>query len=635
MAGEIETAKVDWAADAPRSIFFGDIYFSGDGAGEARHVFVDGNDLQSRFASAQRFSIGELGFGTGLNILVASDLWRRTAKLAGARLHFLSFEKHPLLRDDLARALSAFPQFEALGEPLLAQYPPPVEGVHRLRLADDVSLTLVLGDARRMLAATEASINAWFLDGFAPSRNPDMWTPEVFDEIARLSSAGATAATFSVAGIVRRALEGAGFEVGKRPGYGRKREMLTARIAEPAAKSNRAPWFANESLKPLPSGASVAIIGGGVAGASLARELAFAGLQPTIFERDAIASGASGNPAGLIMPRLDLGGGSSSQFFRIAYLHVLRTIASIEGASGERIYKPCGVLLKAATDEERARQERIVAAKLFPSGWIEARDDGLFFPQAGVIDPPRYCALLAAGARIVRERTISLEALAEGVIVRSEDGAHERFDAAVIANGRDALRFVEARSLPLSGVAGQIDFFPGAAPPPHAVAFGPYAAPAPTGGIVIGATYEKIDAGEEPRTSAAASAENIASVGAVLADLAQGLAPSVSQPRASIRCQTPDRLPVAGPLPDWSYFGGVYDNLRLGKKSDYPPGRVTPGVFILAGLGSRGMVTAPYAAAMMAAEMTGAPIEREIAEALHPARFFIRDLKRSQRIVAR
>lgn len=635
MTGGIETAKVDWAADGPRSIFFGDIYFSGDGASEARHVFVEGNDLPSRFASAQRFSIGELGFGTGLNILAACDLWRRTAKPAGARLRFLSFEKHPLARDDIARALSAFPQFEKLGEPLLAQYPPPVEGFHRLRLSDDVSLTLALGDARRLLAATEASIDAWFLDGFAPSKNPDMWTPEVFGEIARLSSAGATAATFSVAGGVRRALEGAGFEIARRSGYGRKREMLTARIAEPAAKSNRTPWFANENLKPLPTGAAVAIIGGGVAGASLARELAFAGLRPTIFEQDAIASAASGNPAGLVMPRLDLGSGPSSQFFRTAYIHALRTIASIERASGERIYNPCGVLLKATTEEEHARQEKIVAAAPLSPDWIEARGDGLFFPQAGVVDPPRYCALLAAGARIVRGRAILLDALAEGVVVLTAEGARERFDAAIIANSRDALRFVEARSLPLSGVAGQIDFFPGAAPPPCAVAFGPYAAPAPSGGLVIGATYEKIEPFMSPCASEAATSENIAAIAAALPEIAANLDRNASRPRAAVRCQTPDRLPVAGPLPDWNFFGAAYDDLRLGKARDYPPGQAAPGVFILAGLGSRGMVTAPYAAAMLVAEMTGASVEREIAEALHPARFFIRDLKRSQRIVAR
>lgn len=634
MTGGIETAKVDWAANAPRSIFFGDIYFSGEGAGEARHVFIDGNDLSARFASAQRFSIGELGFGAGLNILVASDLWLRTVKPAGARLNFLSFEKYPLAKNDLSRAQSAWPQFQSLSEALLAQYPPAIEGVHLLRLSEEISLTLALGDACEMLGRIEASIDAWFLDGFAPSKNPDMWTPEIFADIARLSAPGATAATFSVAGGVRRALEGAGFEIGKKAGYGRKREMLTARIGAASARSNRLPWFANENLRRLQPGESVAVFGGGVAGASLGRELALAGLHPTIFEKDAIASGASGNPAGLVMPRLDLGGGPSAHFFRAAYLHGLQTIASLEKLSGKRIFNPCGVLLKALNDEERARHEKILAASLFPPEWLEARDDGLFFPQAGVVDPPRYCALLSADARFSRRHAVSLESDPDGVIVQTADGAHQRFDAVVIANGRDALRFVEARSLPLSGVMGQIDFFPDASPPPFAVAFGPYAAPAPHGGLVIGATYEKIESSTHPFASEAATSANVAAIGTAMPEIASGLDPFVSRPRAAVRCQTPDRLPVAGPLPDWNFFGGAFDDLRLGKMRDYPRGRVRPGVFILSGLGSRGLVTAPYAAALMVAEMTGAPIEREIAEALHPARFFIRNLKRSQQIVA-
>ncbi len=639
MTGErgLEYAKVDWEADAPRSTFFDDIYYSGDGAEEARQVFIDGNNLAARFKTADRFAIGELGFGAGVNVLVAAELWSRTIKRDGARLDLLSFEKFPLAAPDLDRAHRAFPHLVGWSAALLTEYPPPVEGVHRLRLAGDVTLTLVYGDARDALQRTEAKIDAWFLDGFAPAKNPELWSPEIFSEIARLSAPGATAATFTVAGSVRRALQGAGFSIEKRAGYGRKREMLTAGLNNARGmRSRRAPWFAWENLQPLSDGARVAIIGGGVAGSSLAHELRAAGLVPTIIDPAGIAGGASGNAAGLIMPRPDLGGGAAARFFRAAYCHALRTIAALE-KQGDRFFNPCGVLLKAASDEERERQQKIVSAGVLPPGWIEAHDDGLFFPQGGVIDPRLYCARLAEGSEMIKARAERIVRAHDGLLVELDDRRHIPVDAVVIANGCDALRFVEARSLPLRGVMGQIDHFPAAPAPAHAVVSGTYAAPAPDGGLVIGATYERLGPGAVPETSNAATAENISAIAKFLPEFAATLDPAASRPRASIRCQTPDRLPVAGPLPDWNFYAGAYDDLRHGRRRDYPTGRAATGVYILTGLGSRGLLTAPLSAAAIAAEMTGAPspLEREIAEALHPARFFIRDLKRSQRFVAK
>lgn len=631
MTGGIETAKVDWEASAPRSIFFGDVYFSGDGAAEAEHVFIDGNDLARRFENASRFVVGELGFGTGLNILVAGDRWRRAKKPAGARLDFISFEKHPLSPDDLRRAHAAWPQYADLSAELRASYPPPAEGLHRLQLGAGASLTLAIGDARDMLSRVDVAVDAWFLDGFAPSRNPDMWTEEIFAAIARLSSPDATAATFTVAGEVRRGVARAGFAIEKRAGYGRKKEMLAARFEATPPRRRRAPWFDPENLKRLSAGASVGVIGGGVAGASLAHALVGAGLRATIIDAAGIAGGASGNPAGLVVPRLDLGDGAAARFSRAAYCHALAVIDRLERGAGEKFFNPCGVLLKATTEEEAARHRKILEARLLPDGWIEERAGGLYFPQAGVVDPPRYCARLAEGADFVKARARSLRRDKGGVAVELASRERLAFDAVVIANGRDALCFVETRSLPLSGVMGQIDHFPSAPGPFKAIAFGPYAAPAPGGGIIVGATYEKVDARAEPVATLAATVENLRAVGAVVPEIAT-LDPAASRPRAAIRCQTPDRLPVAGAVPDWNFFGAAYDDLRLGKSRDYPRARVVPDVFILSGLGSRGLVAAPLCAALVVSEILGAllPVERAVADALSPARFFIRDLRRGR-----
>jgi tRNA 5-methylaminomethyl-2-thiouridine biosynthesis bifunctional protein len=639
MTGEknkIETAEVDWEANAPRSVFFDDIYFSGDGLAETQHVFLAGNNLAARFGAGGRFCVGELGFGTGLNFLAAWDLWRRTQKPPGARLDFFSVEKHPLEKAALARALGAWPALEHLSEKLVAAYPVASAGFHRFDLDETVTLTLAIGDAAAMLASADARIDAWFLDGFAPSKNPSMWSEEIFTQVMRLSAPGATASTFTVAGAVKRALTSAGFEIAKRPGFGRKREMLAAQAPlAHAPGSSRAPWYARPKTTPLQTRMQIGVIGGGVAGASLAHALRTVGCSVTIIDARAIAAGASGNPAGLVMPRLDLGGGAAARFFVSAYRHCLTTICNLD-AEHNGFFNRCGVLLKANDDADAARQAAVFNAGLLPSGWIESTANGLFFPNAGVVDPRGFCLALAADTPLITKNAARIERATGRTIVHFDDGETAGFDAVIIANGRDALRFAQIRSLPLSGTMGQVDHYPEAAAPAHAIAAGPYIAPAPGGGVVIGATYEKISAEQPALCSTTATAENLRRLAEISPMDATALARKASTPRAAVRCQTPDRLPVVGAIPDWGFYSGAYDGLRLGKMTDYPSGEFLEGIYVLTGLGSRGMVTAPLCAAMIVADLIGgpAPVERDISEALHPARFFIRDLKRARKVRA-
>lgn len=623
-------ARLDWNEGAPHSAAFGDIYFSEDGPSETAHVFLAGNDLANRFISASRFAIGEFGFGSGLNFLMAWDLWRRTQKSAGARLHFFSVEAFPLHPDDMARAHAAWPRLAGLSARLRALLPPPVAGPHALPVAPDVTLTLVYDEAEEALAGAEGGVDAWFFDGFSPAKNPEMWRASLFEHAARLSNSGATFATFTVAGDVRRALAAAGFSMEKRPGYGRKKEMLAGRIGDPPRRSERAPWFANARPRRLAPGARIAIVGGGIAGASLAAAARRAGLDAVIVEREALAAGASGNPAGLIMPRLDLGDGPGARFFLLSYVHAVRLLSDI---GSPEIFSPCGVMLCALKPEQKERLQRIAAAGLLPADWLQTESDGLYLPQAGVVDPTAYVRALVADTPVVNANALRIrhgETLAVETGARTLDG----FSAVILANGADASRFVEARGLPLSRIAGQIDWFPDANPPDRALAYGPYAAPAPGGGVAIGATYDSLEAGESATLSFDATQSNIDAVRAYAPGLAAALDPARSRPRASERCQTPDRAPVVGPLPDLGFYGAAYDGLRTGAAGDYPGGEMIPGLYALTGLGSRGLVTAPLAAEILVSEIAGAPspVSHEIAEALHPARFFIRDLKRGQTI---
>ena len=636
----ITEAELDWGAPddgvAPRSIFFNDIYFSGDGPAETTHVFLTGNNLPARYKTAEQFTIGELGFGTGLNFLAAWAQWQRAEKPAGATLHFFSVEAFPLSPADLERAHAHWPELAALSQRLRDAYPPPLPGLHHLDLGDGVTLTLFIGDVLTGLQTTEAQIDAWFLDGFSPDKNPQMWSPQVMTELAGLSRDGATLATFTVAGAVRRGLIAAGFEIEKRPGFGRKRQMLGGRINRPDNNTARKPWYDTRASIPLKPGANIAIVGAGIAGASLAYALRAQGYCPTLIDPGGLASGASGNPAGLIMPRLDADDTPAARFHTHAYLYTERLIKRLQEQTPGQFFNPCGALMRSDNDRERARQKKILSLNVLPSGWIEEREDGLFFPQGGVIDPRAFVTTLAKGVPIITKRVCKLCKTDTGVCLSCDDNTQIECDAVVIANGLDAMRFSQSRSLPLTGSAGQIDLFPGHAAPDHAIASGAYAAPTPGGDLVIGATYAPITIGALPAFSPEATRTTIDAVQRFLPEITADLSPEYSTPRASIRCTTPDQLPVAGPMPDWGFYSGAYDDLRrgrvVGRCGPYPPGKTQTGIYILTSLGSRGLVTAPLAAAFIAAEIASAPspLDAETAEALHPARFFIRDIKRTK-----
>lgn len=229
MPVEDAAAKIRWEdGDLPVSTQFDDPYFSRqDGLAETIHVFLDGNDLTRRFSDAHSFSIAELGFGTGLNALATVALWGRAAP-SGARLTYTAFELYPMAGDDMARALTAWPDLAPLADALLASWPAPEIAL------PGADLSVVMGDARQTVPNWDGTAQAWFLDGFAPSRNPQMWEPALLQAVHDRTSPGGTFATYSAAGAVRRALAASGFQVARVPGYGRKREMLTGSRQDPA-----------------------------------------------------------------------------------------------------------------------------------------------------------------------------------------------------------------------------------------------------------------------------------------------------------------------------------------------------------------------------------------------------------------
>ena len=406
---------VDWQDGVPVSRLFGDVYFSrASGAAETRHVFLRGNALReqwSRLAPRSQFIIGETGFGTGLNFTCAWQLWEEVAP-GDARLHFVSVEQYPLASSDMARALALWPELVHYREALLncwEEFPP---GWHRLAFAGGrVLLTLLIGEVAAVLPRLDARVDAWFLDGFAPAKNPEMWRPEVLTEIARLSRADTTLATYTVAGEIRRGLEANGFAVEKRPGFGRKREMLCGKFTASRVRTRPPPWFE----RPIaPSGERrAAVIGAGLAGTASAASLAARGWSVDLIERASeLASEASSIPQAVLYARLSPHGTALSELSVTGLLHTSRLARALLSGEPES-FQPSGVLQLAYDAAEELRQERLTALRL-PSSFIarvdradasalagiELPSGGLWFPRAGWIHAPALCRALAGHAAI-------------------------------------------------------------------------------------------------------------------------------------------------------------------------------------------------------------------------------------------
>ena len=221
-----QTAKLDWRDGVPIATAFDDPYYSlEDGLAETTHVFLEGNDLPTRFGGD--FQIAELGFGTGLNLLVTWAAWAKAG--SPGHLHFTSFEAFPMQLDDMRNALSQFPQIAPYAKTLLSEWRP-AKG--KITLSDGPTLHVITGDARRSVPAWDGKADAWFLDGFSPAKNPELWEPTLLRAVASHTKPGGTAATYSAAGHVRQALSGAGFDVVRTPGFGRKRHMTRARLPD-------------------------------------------------------------------------------------------------------------------------------------------------------------------------------------------------------------------------------------------------------------------------------------------------------------------------------------------------------------------------------------------------------------------
>lgn len=618
----VTAARLDWRADTPVASDFADVYFSVDGgSAEARFVFLDGNRLPERFAAGgfRRFVIGETGFGTGLNFLVAADEFLRRAP-ADATLHFVSVEKFPLADADLARAHAHWPELAALAAELRALYPPPCAGFHHRVLAGGrIRLTLLYGDAAALLPRLDAAVDAWFLDGFSPAKNPDLWTPEVFAEVARLSAPGATLATFTAATVAKVGLPAVGFALAKVPGFGHKRDMLTGQ-------------FGGASVPARGTG-TAAVIGGGLAGCAAARALAERGWQVTLFERNArLADETSGNLAGAVYPKFSVHETAQNRWYRDSYLYAQARLAQVLGAADGERWAACGLLQLAIGDSADKLREAATSGRWPDRVLRQCRadetamltgvplaDGGLWFADAAWVHPPALCAALVDHPGIKVRTGVAVQELAHDGLAPVLDG--QRFQVAVIANALAANRFAATADLPLRRVRGQVSHVAATASSAALraiVCHEGYLTPARTGLHCVGATFSPRDPDPDVRTGdhrenldtlAAASPALYAALGGDAADVVDG--------RTGFRTQTPDYLPVIGPV-------AAADGAAL------------PGLYVLAALGAKGIAFSLLGAELIGAQANGEPlpVDCEVAAALDPGRF-ARRAQRRQRLAHR
>ncbi|WP_051881333.1 FAD-dependent 5-carboxymethylaminomethyl-2-thiouridine(34) oxidoreductase MnmC [Parvularcula oceani] len=614
----------DLRRDGPvlRSGRFSDVYYSQeDGLAESRHVFLDGNELENRFAALEAgevFAIGELGFGTGLNIAAAISAFSRRGHDRG-HLHIWSAEGFPLPPDAFVRAAreaaSRWSDAAQALDALAAHYPEPRPGQATVRLGRDVTLTLAFGEVEEVLMQARLRADAWFLDGFSPATNPQMWSETVLRLVAARSRRGATAATFTVAGAVRRGLQAAGFDIRKTPGFGRKREMLRAELAGTPPSIPSVPGhLRDDEVAPSRADAPVAILGAGIAGASLAWHLRRLGRQVIVFDPQGQAAGASGNPAGLVSPRLDLGDTPVARLYRDAFLYAS---AFYEDAAPDALAARGATVLMA---EERAR--RLVEGGLWPSRALRVEAEGLFVGASAVLRPAVAVDALL-GDVPVRTEVPQIAAAGAGPALRTRQGSLS-CSAIVVAAGPAMASLLDLGAPALTASRGQIDLF--ANPVPERILSGEgYAAPAPETGTVVGATYDDVPADATPIADEASTAANAARARQLLGEEPSGWIAA----RAALRAVTPDRHPLMGPVPDVEAYRQRYAGLSQGRRVDAaPPYR--PALFVLGGLGSRGLSTAPLLSAALASLICGTPSPMEVAgaAAISPARFLARGIKR-------
>lgn len=665
----VQTARLSWNDEGtPMSEQFADIYFSNqNGLEESRHVFLQGNHFPGRFKthSDETCVIAETGFGTGLNFLV---LWQSFIQFKAQnpqstlkRLHFISFEQFPLTKTDLIAAHRCWPELSALSAALCENWPPALAGNQRIILDNgNITLDLWFGDVNEQISLLKDNLNnkidAWFLDGFAPSKNPQMWSEHLFATMAKLARKDATFATFTVAGFVKRGLQQAGFTLKKVKGFGQKREMLTGVLAE-NNHQHTAPW---SKRYPADNPNDVAIIGGGLASLTAAYSLMRRGANVTLYCQDTdVAQNASGNRQGAIYPLLTGVNDPLERFFVSAFPFAKRFYHQLETMGIPFDGQWCGVT-QLVYNEKVARKIAGMLGTNWPEDFalgkthqqlndicgVDVNYDGIHYPSGGWLCPAElceglYCYLKNSGVQFYFNHNVTALEQANSLwklqISTSEKKELTRVHSTVIiANGHKLRQYSQTVNLPINPVRGQVSHIP-TTPTlqklKNVLCFEGYLTPVDNTGKqhCLGASYQRdhldLDYNEE---------EQQANRQKLIDNLPDASWPheidiSHQQSRQGIRCVIRDHFPLLGNVPNYEQHLAAYHDLqtRIAKNQPIDDAPVYQNLYIFGALGSRGLSTAPLCAEILASQIFGQPLplDDETLAELNPNRFWVRKLR--------
>lgn len=571
----------------------------------------------------------------------------------GSRLHFISVEKYPLTQADLRKALAAWPELAPLSQDLIDQWPLPVSGCHRLLFADGrIRLDLWFGDIKEMLPQVPhpatGLVDAWYLDGFSPAKNPEMWTQDLFDDLARLARPDATLSTFTCAGFVRRGLIAAGFAMKKVKGHGSKREMLAGVREGKVPQQSIAPWYA----RPAGREGEVLIIGGGIASAMTALSLVERGRHVTLLCEDGEpASGASGNRQGALYPLLNGEHDALSRFYSLAFGFARNRLLAL-AKHHPVAFSLCGVTQLGYDDKSAAKLAKMSQGPfppelMHPLSAVEVEQvvglpcdaDGVSYSLGGWLCPADLTRAAIREAQASGRLEVVFNAAvtriaeeADGWHQESRDGRQWRAPNLVVAAGHQLPALLPFAELPLYPVRGQVSHVPttaGLSQLKSVLCYDGYLTPAHNGAHCIGASYGRNQTDLAYRADE--QEQNRARLQACLPDQTWPAEVDVSgnQARVGVRCASRDHLPVAGPVARLAALADHDVNAPADQQSALP---LHAGLYVLGALGSRGLCSAPLCGELVASEICGdpLPLAADLLEALHPARYWVRRLRRGK-----
>ncbi|WP_018997551.1 FAD-dependent 5-carboxymethylaminomethyl-2-thiouridine(34) oxidoreductase MnmC [Hirschia maritima] len=606
---------LEWGEDGvPRDQINDDVYFSvSNGLEETREVFFRGCGLPERWQGQGDFTIAELGFGTGLNIVALIKLWREYRPSQKAKLHVVSFEGRLMHVDSARSALKAWSELAEEAEILLSNWPERARGVQRLDLGNGMSLILHQDEILPALQNAKFEADAWFLDGFSPAKNPAMWSSDVMMQVGRHSSEGALIGTYTVAGHVRRSLSEAGFEVSKQPGFGKKRERLEAIFkGKPANLEKEADPLLLDCQEAAPQ--SVAIVGAGIMGACLAHAFKQRGCDVRVLDQaNSVEEGASANPLGLVAPRLDGADTPQARLLIDAYLAARRFYRQFPDHAWF-----VDVEHFANSETEEQRQRRVIEDPPFDDGLL-----GVLLNGEGL----KYKGGVAVKPADLRKQLLSNIEVEWGVSVSDLNDIDA--DLVILASGLGIKHLTSPEGVPLRGRGGQLEYA-NTSVSALARSKGHYIVGADET-LVFGATYEDCE-NDVPELSQSAREKNIKAVAEIAPEI--NVSDLELQSRTAVRAVTNDQLPIVGRVPDFEKYKKMYgEDLRTGRRLNTGRAPYQKGVYVAGGLGSRGLTWAPFLAQYIAAEIFDEPLPtgRGGRELLSPARFYMRTLKRAKK----